>query len=65
MLRFTNNVYCRDIYSTLRYCNGRGRAQVMWMFARLNSKGVSRDKDKDKNLEDVFKVVLLLAIQEN
>jgi len=35
------------------------------MFARLNSKCVSRDKDKDKNLEDVFKVVLLLAIQEN
>jgi hypothetical protein len=43
--------------------------QVIWMFARLNSKCVSRGKDRDKNgdkgLEDISKVVLLLAIQEN
>jgi hypothetical protein len=33
--------------------------------ARLNSKCVSRDNNQDKSQEDISKVVLLLAIQEN
>jgi hypothetical protein len=33
--------------------------------AKLNSKCVSRDKNKDKSREGFFKVVLLFAIQEN
>ena len=42
-------------------CNGRDRAQVIWMFAELNSKCVSRES----RIRISFKVVLLLAIQEN
>ena len=47
--------------STGGECNGRDRAQVIWMFAELNSKCVSRES----RIRISFKVVLLLAIQEN
>jgi hypothetical protein len=49
-------------------CNGRGGAQVMWMLQGQTRSEYRETKTKTRTktkVENVFKVVLLLAIQEN